>query len=593
MPTPGGRDIRQRWRPISRIAFLAALFCGACALFQANEPGAKAATTPEKAQIVFSNGGRIIQINADGTGRKVLTRKKGPVVAERSWDAFIPVEDYRPSISPDGTKLLFQRDRDLEGLNWSSAIVVANRDGSGQKEIASWNSGKAGATNWLAWSPDNRVLVGRYRLDFTDGKEVNRYWTVSMNTEGTGRKVINSATFRQKDFASYGNFLASHMTPVDISPNGKAQIYVLGNGRQNELWVRDSQSPRLLKRGVDDASFSPDGSSIVFESGTCRTGDGKVCDVRKPGLWVMDSDGSDPRRLLGPTGGTSNPSWSPDGQTIVFNSNRNFPGAGRDASEIYSVGVDGSCLAWLTNGSPESTQPSWAPEVLDSSADGCGAKGLKPLVEVRPDTMKNRPSPRLWPGPEIRGRLLSSASAYRGSDVYYYEDCAFFDRSRCREGLVIDSIPTCNPGNIGSGIPVYPNLMVPSIRRGAWLNTMRTKKGSLGALLLTGETTVSFGDSWFSNTGGIRTNMSDLNLVVNQLRPVGGKVNLKAKLPAPRVRAGASRFIARSLEAYRQTGSFRAAARISGGTVAEVKWLVKWKPVINRLMPFKELKCGR
>lgn len=593
MPTPGGRDIRQRWRPVSTIAFFAFVLAASWAWAQSSTSVAKAAPGPEKAQIVYSNGGRIIQINADGTGRKVLTRKKGPVVAERSWDAFIPAEDYRPSISPDGTKLLFQRDRDLEGLNWSSAIVVANRDGTGQKEIASWNSGKAGATNWLAWSPDNRVLVGRYRLDIANGKEVNRYWTVSMNVEGTGRKVINSATFRQKDFASYGNFLASHMTPVDISPNGKAQIYVLGNGRQNELWVRDSQNPRLLKRGVDDASFSPDGSSIVFESGTCRTGDGKVCDVRQPGLWIMDSDGSDPRRLLGPTGGTSNPEWSADGQTIVFNSNRNFPGAGKVASEIYSIGVDGSCLAWLTNGSPESTEPSWAPEAVDSSPGGCGAKALTPLVEVRPDTMKNRPSPRLWAGPEIRGRLLSSASAYRGSDVYYYEDCAFFDRTRCREALVIDSIPTCNPGNLGSGIQVYPNLMVPSVRRGAWLNTMQTKKGSVGALLLTGETTVSFGDSWFLNGGGIQTNMADLNLVVNQLRPVGGKVNPKAELPAPRVTAGASRFLAGSLRAYRQTGSVRAAARISGGTVAEVRWLVKWKSVINRLMPFKELKCGR
>ena len=593
MTTPGGRENRQSRRTTLATALLAATITAVCGLGVNNDSRALTPPPAEKAEIVFSNGGRIIQINADGTGRKVLTRKKGPVVAERSWDAFIPAEDYRPSVSPDGTKLLFQRDRDLEGLNWSSAIIVANRDGTGQKEIASWNSGKAGGTNWLAWSPDKRVLVGRYRLDFTDGKEVNRYWTVSMNVEGTGRKVINSATFRQKDFANYGNFLASHMTPVDISPNGKALIYVLGNGRQKELWVRDSQNPRLLKRGVEDASFSPDGSSIVFESDTCRTGDGKVCDVRKPGLWVMDSDGSDPRRLLDPTGGTSNPGWSADGQTIVFSSNRNFPDAGKVASEIYSIGVDGSCLAWLTNGSPKSTEPSWAPEALDSSPAGCGANGLTPRVEVRPEAMKNRPSPRLWAGPEIRGRLLSSASAYRGSDVYYYEDCAFFDRARCREGLVIDSIPTCNPGNIGSGIQVYPNLMVPSVRRGAWLNTMQTKKGSVGALLLTGETTVSFGDSWFLNGGGIQTNLADLNLVVNQLRPVGGKVNPKAKLPAPRLRAGASRFLARSLQAYRQTGSVREAARISGGSVAEVRWLVKWKSVINRLMPFKELKCGQ
>ena len=589
MPTPGGRDIRQRWRLFSSFALFGIALAASCLLVPATRTHALTPSAPDKAGIVFANGGRIIQINADGTGRKVLTRKNGPVVAERAWDAIIPVEDSRPSLSPNGSKLLFQRDRDLEGLSWSSGIVVANRDGTGQKEIAAW---KNGGINWLAWSPDNRVLVGRYRWDLVNGKEVNRYWTVSMNTGGAGRKVVNSATFRRKDYSSYQNFLASHMTPVDISPDGESLLYVLGNAKQNELWVRDSRNPRLLMRGVDDASFSPDGSSIVFESGTCRTGDGEVCDVRKPGLWIADSDGSDPRRLLGPIGGTSNPDWSPDGQTIVFSSNRNFPGAGEVASEIYSVGVHGSCLAWLTNGSPESTNPTWTPGV-DSSPGSCGANGLKPLVEVRPEEMKNPPKPRLWAGAEIRGRLLSSASAYRGSDTYYYEDCAYFERFQCREGLVIDSIPTCNPGNIGSGIQVYPNLMVPSVRRGAWLNTMRTKKGSYGALLLTGETTVSFGDTWFSNTGGIQTNMTDLNLIVRQLRPVGAPANPRAELPAPRVRAGAAKLVRKSLRAYRRTGSFREAARISGSTVAEVKWLVRWKSVINQLMPFKELKCDR
>ena len=70
--------------------------------------------------------------------------------------------------------------------------------------------------------------------------------------------------------------------------------------------------------------------------------------------------------------------------------------------------------------------------------------------------MKNPPQPRLWAGTEIRGRLLSSAGAYRGSDFFYYEDCAHFDRSRCREGLVIDSIPTCRPENLGTGVQHVP-----------------------------------------------------------------------------------------------------------------------------------------
>jgi WD40 repeat protein len=550
------------------------------------------ATSPEepRAEIVFANGGRIVSIEADGSNRRVLTRKNGPVVAERSWDAFVPVEDSRPSISPDGTMLLFQRDRDLKGLNRSSSIVVANRDGSGQKEIATW---KNAGVNWLAWSPDNRVLVGRSKWDFTDRKEVDRYWTISMTTEGTDREVLIGMTFREKDFLSYNNFLATHMTPVDISPDGNSLLYVVGTGRQNELWVLGSRGRLLLKRGVDDAAFSPDGTSIVFESGTCRTGDGEVCDVRKPGPWIAQANGFNSRRLIGAIGGASDLDWSADGSTIIFSSYRNFPGAGELASEIYSVAADGICLSWLTNGSPESTDPSWAPEAMGSYPESCGANGLSPLAEVQPEAMKNPPQPRLWAGTEIRGRLLSAADAYRGSDSFYYEDCAHFDRSRCREGLVIDSIPTCNPENLGSGVQQYPYLMVPSVRRGAWFNTMRTRRKGRSAILLTGRTTLSFGDSVFINTGGIPTTTTDLNTIVSQLRPVGSPINPLSELPSPRIKAGAAKLMKKTLRAYRNTGSFRLAARMSGNTVTEVKWLVKWKSVINNLMPFKDLKCGR
>jgi Tol biopolymer transport system component len=61
-----------------------------------------------------------------------------------------------------------------------------------------------------------------------------------------------------------------------------------------------------------DPSFSPDGNKIVFISN--RTGSAE--------LWIMNKDGSGQRKLTN-TGATksNNPIWSKDGQKILFNTN--------------------------------------------------------------------------------------------------------------------------------------------------------------------------------------------------------------------------------------------------------------------------------
>ena len=59
-------------------------------------------------------------------------------------------------------------------------------------------------------------------------------------------------------------------------------------------------------------AWSPDGRRIVFTS--TRDGD--------PEVYVMNADGSEPRRLTTTPGRDAHPSWSPDGRTIAFQSPR-------------------------------------------------------------------------------------------------------------------------------------------------------------------------------------------------------------------------------------------------------------------------------
>ena len=88
---------------------------------------------------------------------------------------------------------------------------------------------------------------------------------------------------------------------------------------------------RLTEHAERDqrAAWSPDGQMIAFESQ--RDGDKSI--------WLMDADGSNKRKVVE----GREPSWSPDGKQIAFTSSA-FDGN----DEIYLAGVDGSNRVRLT-----------------------------------------------------------------------------------------------------------------------------------------------------------------------------------------------------------------------------------------------------
>jgi TolB protein len=146
-----------------------------------------------------------------------------------------------------------------------------------------------------------------------------------------------------------GNFPNMTFAPR-FSPDGQKVIMSLGreDGNSNifTMDLRSRTTSRLTDTSAIDTSpsYSPDGNQIVFASD--RGG--------RAQLYVMNSDGSNQKRISFGDGSYSTPVWSPRGDLIAFT---------KQSGGSFSIGVmrpDGSGERELTTGF-HNEGPTWAP----------------------------------------------------------------------------------------------------------------------------------------------------------------------------------------------------------------------------------------
>jgi dipeptidyl aminopeptidase/acylaminoacyl peptidase len=197
--------------------------------------------------------------------------------------------------------------------------------------------------------------------------------------------------------------------------------------------IRDAQTP----------AWSPDGERLAFAS--IRDRNGKVCSSDQcsfPGeLYTAAADGGDLRRLTENEGDDAGPRWSPDGSRILFSSDRNKPAYGSywpPSEEVYSVASDGSCLTWLTNGTPESSSPAWRAGSGTRFDPGDCDPTARPVRIDPPRLPRTR---GLWLGTRFRGLLLADASRWTTTRYLSYADCAAF--TGCPQTIGLSSGPAC------------------------------------------------------------------------------------------------------------------------------------------------------
>jgi dipeptidyl aminopeptidase/acylaminoacyl peptidase len=141
-----------------------------------------------------------------------------------------------------------------------------------------------------------------------------------------------------------------------ISQNGRRLAYTESQvGEAPAIWRADLSNaggPVLRTRKLiysqfleDSAQPSPGGTLLALQSD--RSGEGQI--------WLNSTDGGHPMQLTNNIGGHSGtPRWSPDGRWIAFDSVQ------PDDVQIYVVDAEGRNLHPITHGDFDNVVPSWS-----------------------------------------------------------------------------------------------------------------------------------------------------------------------------------------------------------------------------------------
>ncbi len=160
--------------------------------------------------------------------------------------------------------------------------------------------------------------------------------------------------------------LAEQKQEIEFRESGQERRYAWDYDEHFEIYERDGNGKYTNltnARGYDaEGSYSPDGSLIAFSSNRhaytepMSDKDAQIFEMDKSymlDLYIMNSDGSNLRRLTNVKGYDGGPFFSPDGKKVCW---RRFSENGATA-EIYSMNIDGTDERRLT----EIGAMSWAP----------------------------------------------------------------------------------------------------------------------------------------------------------------------------------------------------------------------------------------
>jgi TolB protein len=309
-------------------------------------PAALASAAPAWATFPGDNGRLLFQrpvgqqmdlftINGDGSNAKRL-------LGGRAFDD-------KAEWSPDGRHIAFAR----SGKDpIPEEIWTADAKGGDLRRLTNWGSTSAAPT----WTADGRIVYFTTK-DFPapsspeDPPPPSELY--SMAPDGTDQRRLTSEQVMKTDpevSPADGTISYIAFQPVGQEPGafdlGLFSVASDGSGQR-------TLAPFSPKRDVFNASWSPDGTRIVFELASGSQSD----------LAVMRPDGTGARRLTRTRALETNPVWSPDGRQIAFTSDRHVKRGKRERwgprFELYVMRANGSRIRRITHNDVPDLLPDW------------------------------------------------------------------------------------------------------------------------------------------------------------------------------------------------------------------------------------------
>ena len=168
-------------------------------------------------------------------------------------------------------------------------------------------------------------------------------------------------------FALVASAVVSSAGPAQGAYPGRNGVLYCNSNRtgDTEIFAFDptgAEPPRRLTNSIFteiEPTASPDGTRIAFTS-TRPQGNDPIQDQE---IWVMYQDGSGAKRLTNSPGEDRPGSFSPDGTKIAFHSGR-FPvppGPGHSRLELFVMNADGTNQTRMTNNNFQDSFAHWSP----------------------------------------------------------------------------------------------------------------------------------------------------------------------------------------------------------------------------------------
>jgi Tol biopolymer transport system component len=309
---------------------------------------------------------QIFRIKADGTGLTQVTN--------------LGFYTRAPRLSPDGQRIAFYSDAEGRYNIYTVATSSAMAGLSGVQRITDDPADEIQPD----WSPDGQRIV------------------FSSNRTGAFQLYTRDLTsgYERQLTSDPGDHVSAHWAQ-------SGSLITYQNAGSNTIWTvnaDDGQPPQQLTSGASDQApvWSPDGSRVLFASNRAggpyfqlhavtlqdhavshfvttadeiipgawrdpsmtpptpradRVAFVSLRETGRFGVWLVDGDGSNLRRLTDGGGGSDEgPDVSPDRRSVVFGSTRS------GSFQIYSVGTDRTGLRQLTDFGFYTRSPRWSPD---------------------------------------------------------------------------------------------------------------------------------------------------------------------------------------------------------------------------------------